>query len=312
MHAAQQQHSSTVYHRSLTAFLASSFSLLCRQDDGSEDDLSYIKLYNYGGKVVTNRMHGYLRMRIAQFLTTTHTTPHVIFLSRHGQSEYNVLGKIGGNPPLSEAGKRYAERLGEWVPQNICHTKSGLPIKARLWTSSLQRTILTAEHIPHPIIPITQLLSAMQGAEAFLPETDIADPGANDEYAAQIRAAAAQMSIASGASPPPELQDADTDGMWEQMSPRVYRNLDEIFAGEYEGMRYEDIKRLRPDEASLRAMDKIGYRYPRGESYFDILSRLDPLVHEMESYHEPLLIVSHQAVLRVLYAYLMGKPRSSA
>ena len=32
----------------------------------------------------------------------------------------------------------------------------------------------------------------------------------------------------------------------------------------------------------------------------------------MESYHEPLLIVSHQAVLRVLYAYLMGKPRSSA
>jgi len=45
-----------------------------------------------------------------------------------------------------------------------------------------------------------------------------------------------------------------------------------------------------------------GYRYPRGESYFDILSRLDPLVHEMESYHEPVLIVSHQAVLRVRYA----------
>ena len=59
-------------------------------------------------------------------------------------------------------------------------------------------------------------------------------------------------------------------------------------------------------------MDKIGYRYPRGESYFDILSRLDPLVHEMESYHEPLLIVSHQAVLRVLYSYLMGRPRAGA
>ena len=32
----------------------------------------------------------------------------------------------------------------------------------------------------------------------------------------------------------------------------------------------------------------------------------------MESYREPLLIVSHQAVLRVLYAYLMGRPRSDA
>ena len=49
-----------------------------------------------------------------------------------------------------------------------------------------------------------------------------------------------------------------------QMSPRVYRNLDEIFAGEYEGMRYADIKALAPGEADLRAMDKIGYRYPRG------------------------------------------------
>ena len=49
--------------------------------------------------------------------------------------------------------------------------------------------------------------------------------------------------------------------------------------------------------------------WPRGESYFDILSRLDPLVHEMESYKEPLLIVSHQAVLRCLYAYLMNLPR---
>ena len=65
-------------------------------------------------------------------------------------------------------------------------------------------------------------------------------------------------------------------------------------------------------QASLRSLDKIGYRYPRGESYFDILSRLDPLVHEMESYREPLLLVSHQAVMRLLYAFLMGKPRASA
>ena len=95
-------------------------------------------------------------------------------------------------------------------------------------------------------------------------------------------------------------------------SPRVYRNLDEIFAGEYEGMTYEEIKKIAPSEATLRSMDKIGYRYPRGESYFDILARLDPLVHELESYHEPLLLVSHQAVLRLLYSYLMGKPRHQA
>ena len=46
-----------------------------------------------------------------------HTTPHVLYLTRHGQSEYNVLGKIGGNPPLSVRGAEYAKRLGEWVRQ---------------------------------------------------------------------------------------------------------------------------------------------------------------------------------------------------
>ena len=29
------------------------------QDDGSEDDLSYMKLVDYGRKVITGRMHGY-------------------------------------------------------------------------------------------------------------------------------------------------------------------------------------------------------------------------------------------------------------
>lgn len=72
------------------------------------------------------------------------------------------------------------------------------------------------------------------------------------------------------------------------MAPRVYRNLDEIFAGEYEGMTYDEIKATFPNEAKMRAMDKIGYRYPRGESYLDLLSRLDPLVSErVASYGKP-------------------------
>lgn len=48
--------------------------------------------------------------------------------------------------------------------------------------------------------------------------------------------------------------------------PFARRNLDEIFAGEYEGMTYAEIEARVPDEASLRKMDKIGYRY---ESVFN-------------------------------------------
>jgi hypothetical protein len=74
------------------------------QEDGSEDDLSYIKLINYGERVLTNRMRAYLPQRIVQFLTATHPTKHTIYLCRHGQSEYNTTGRLGGNSPITEKG----------------------------------------------------------------------------------------------------------------------------------------------------------------------------------------------------------------
>mmetsp|Transcript_22666 Transcript_22666/g.49801 ORF Transcript_22666/g.49801 Transcript_22666/m.49801 type:complete len:528 (+) Transcript_22666:444-2027(+) len=229
------------------------------QDDGSEDDLCYMKLYNYGQRVVTNQMHGFLCMRIAQYVSHLHPRSHTIYLTRHGQSTYNVMHKIGGNPGLTEAGESYASWLGEWVPENVCKGSEGeKQVCCRLWTSSMRRTIDTARHIPHPVL------------------------------------------------------DLGNGQVWQQMATRVYRNLDEIFAGEYEGMTYKQIEETFGDEAILRKKDKLGYRYPRGESYFDLIARLEVLMHELESYEEPLLIVSHQATLRMLYAYLMGIDRSQA
>ena len=74
----------------------------------------------------------------------------------------------------------------------------------------------------------------------------------------------------------------------------------------------EEIVEKNPQAAHLRSMDKIGYRYPRGESYFDLISRLEPCIQEMESYTEPVLIVSHQAILRLIFAYLTGCARERA
>jgi broad specificity phosphatase PhoE len=72
-----------------------------------------------------------------------------------------------------------------------------------------------------------------------------------------------------------------------------------------DGMTYEEIEANYPEEFALRRENKLGYRYPRGESYLDVISRLDPLIQELESYQEPVLIVGHQGVLRLIYAYFM-------
>ena len=37
-----------------------------------------------------------------------------------------------------------------------------------------------------------------------------------------------------------------------------------------------------PEEFKLRKMNKLSYRYPRGESYVDVIQRLDTIIHELE------------------------------
>jgi len=85
--------------------------------------------------------------------------------------------------------------------------------------------------------------------------------------------------------------------------------LDEIDAGICDGMTYAEIRQHYPAEYAARQQDKLRYRYPRGESYEDVISRLDPVLIELERQREPTLVVAHQAVLRALYAYFVDRPR---
>lgn len=93
-----------------------------------------------------------------------HTLPRTFYLTRHGQSEYNLLGKIGGDSGLSPAGLEYARRLALFAKEYIAHTtksdpSTGEEVKisrpARLWTSTLLRTKETAQFIEHNTIQHT-------------------------------------------------------------------------------------------------------------------------------------------------------------
>ena len=86
-----------------------------------------------------------------------------------------------------------------------------------------------------------------------------------------------------------------------------WRALDEIDAGVCDGMTYAEIAAAMPAEYEARQRDKLRYRYPRGESYEDVIARLEPVIIEMERQRQPLMIVAHQAVLRALYAYFMDR-----
>jgi broad specificity phosphatase PhoE len=74
-------------------------------------------------------------------------------------------------------------------------------------------------------------------------------------------------------------------------------------------MTYTEIKSSMPEEFTRRESDKLAYRYPRGESYLDVIARLEPMIIEMERHREPLLIVGHLATLRVIFAFYNGLAR---
>jgi len=109
--------------------------------------IKVINLHRY----TVNNIRGFLPTQMVQFLMHLHPTPshRVFFLSRHGQSEYNQLGKIGGDSGLSFLGKEYAKKLGKFCDEQVArNAETGEDVPTRLWTSTLRRTIETSDYIP--------------------------------------------------------------------------------------------------------------------------------------------------------------------
>ena len=82
-----------------------------------------------------------------------------------------------------------------------------------------------------------------------------------------------------------------------------WRALIEIQVGICDNMTYEAIAEKYPDEFMARQRDKLRYRYPQGESYLDVIQRLEPCILELERMQTPVLLIVHRAVARCLLAY---------
>ena len=84
--------------------------------------------------------------------------------------------------------------------------------------------------------------------------------------------------------------------------------LDEINAGVCDGATYDYIKKYMPYVHYNRKKDKLGYRYPSGESYIDLCKRVWPIMQKLRTHGGSKLIVGHQAVLRCMFGYLEKRP----
>ena len=208
--------------------------------DPSEDEMSYMKNIDSGRQVINNRIEGYLMSKIVYFVMNLKLNRAPIYITRHGESQHNVKGLIGGDPFLSPNGVKYAEALRDFIASEKEITHDALA-ELSVWTSTLNRTLQTVESLKPLGLPTTR-----------------------------------------------------------------WRALIEIQVGSCDNMTYEEIAEKYPEEFAARKRDKLNYRYPQGgESYMDVIQRIEPCILELERMSTPVLLVVHRAVARCFYSYYL-------
>ena len=205
------------------------------EDIDDDEQLDYVKIYNCGKKIIFNNISGHLETLILNYLVNFKVNIKKIYISRHGESLFNVQNRIGGDPDITDNGVNYSKKLFNYISLN--HKKEDIII----YTSNLIRTKNTAK--------------------LFI----------QNNY---------------------EIIHKDI--------------LNEIDGGICENMTYDEVKEKMPDLFKNRKNNKFNFKYPEGESYFDLILRLKEFILEINRLDKPVLIITHNAVVRVILSYFLN------
>jgi 6-phosphofructo-2-kinase len=232
-------------------------------------------MIDVGRKIVLHRLRGFLSGGIASYLTTFNLSPRQIWITRHGQSVDNELQKLGGDSDLTEAGHYYGLALYEFITH-----------KRKEWLINQQNKMAHSSFPPQPgdhTPPYPELNREL------------------DEKNFCVWTSMLKRSVQTA-----EYFDADDD-----YDVKNWEMLNELNAGAFEGMTYEEIAQKYPQEFEKRAKDKLHYIYPGvgGEGYLQVISRLRDMVREIERITDHVLLIAHRSVCRVLMAYFMDLTR---
>jgi 6-phosphofructo-2-kinase len=232
-------------------------------------------MIDVGKKVIHYQLKGFLTGGISSYLTTFNLSPRQIWITRHGKSEDNVLGKIGGNSNITPEGRVYGTVLYNF----ITHKRKQFAIEQKERTLKSSFPPQPGEHTPP------------------YPE----NRGDDDERNFCVWTSMLNRSIQTA-----EDFEADDD-----YDVKNWEMLNELNAGDFEGLTYSEIESKHPIEYSKRSHDKLHYIYPGvgGEGYLQIISRLRDMVREIERITDDVLIIGHRSIARVLMAYFMDLTR---
>lgn len=92
------------------------------------------------------------------------------------------------------------------------------------------------------------------------------------------------------------------------MTPEYRPDMKEIFLGEWEGLPFEQIRHLWPEDYERRGKDLTNFAAPGGESFLQLQQRTVPELERAAGFDGTSFMVCHAGVMRVLLCYALGIP----
>ncbi|CAJ1943128.1 unnamed protein product [Cylindrotheca closterium] len=268
----------------------------------TDDSLSYIKMYNLSTKMMVNHIYGRMSKIIVPALMAWNIGTRPIFLCRPGQTisdittdsddhvtKVNLKGsdildlsvstrkRVMSGDKLGPAGKKFSEELYNFVYEE------GMDFL-------LKRT---------SIMDMTQTGTSISGLAPSIYNTKQKD----------VREPPFPLKIFTSTMP----RAAETI-RWDEYDMRVdeLSNLNPLDKGDHAGKELQDLQSTDPAWYAILQKNPFSTRFPGGESYKDLIKRLESVVVELEQQVIPTLVVSHVSTLQVLIAYFRNTPVEEA
>ena len=252
-----------------------------------DDTCSYIKIFNLSSKILVNHIYGRMAKSIVPALMAWNIGTRPVFVCRAGQTT-TELDRLNRNSRMGRS-----ESLGS----------NGKAFRNALFGFMKDECLDFMHRRKQAFAPAMNTGTSISGLmNSFSKTCDSDESDWNDDYLGT-----------DGTTPLPFPCHILTSTMprarqtvdWENYPYPVemLSNLNPLDKGDFMGMELEEISEKEPEWYSHLVEDPFMTRFPGGECYGDLTSRLESIVVDMEQQVGPVLVVSHVSVLQALVSY---------
>ncbi|EJK64215.1 hypothetical protein THAOC_15071 [Thalassiosira oceanica] len=275
-----------------------------------EDSQSYIKIFNLSSKILLNHIYGRMAKSIVPALMAWNIGTRPVFICRAGMTmndnERSMLNLgMSRSENLGEHGRTFRDKLFNFMKDEC------LGFMSRRRKAAFSPDMNTGTSISGTM---NRGFGSSSDLAAFLKDED------SDEETSILNSEHVEEEYigCDGVTPLPfpcyimssTMPRARQTVEWEDLPYDVHMlsNLNPLDKGDFTGRELEDIGEEHPDWYTQLVSDPFYTRFPGGECYGDLTSRLESVVVDIEQQVGPVLVVSHVSVLQVMVAYFRDTP----